>query len=112
MPSRASRPAQLLLDVVLDLDALVGEDLAHRVLGERAVQDAVDDRLDQILADVGGQRLRDVGDAVAVERVAHGDRDADRQALDGLERRRAVGGRRCRPGGRPGRAAGSAAARG
>ena len=71
MPSRASSAAQLLLDVVLDLDALVGEDLAHRVLRQRAVQDAVDDRLDQILADVAGQPLGDLADAVAIQRVAH-----------------------------------------
>ena len=57
MPS-CPAACELLLDVVLDLDALVGEDLAHRVLGERAVQDAVDDRLDQILAPTSaGSRL-------------------------------------------------------
>ena len=59
--------AQLLLDVVLDLDALVGEDLAHRVLRERAVQDAVDDRLDEIVADVDGQPARDLADALGVD---------------------------------------------
>ena len=83
--------------VVLDLDALVGEDLAHRVLGQRAVEDAVDDRLDQILADVGwaaAWRCRRRGRGPA--RSARVTDDADRQPLDGLERRRAVGRRAAR----------------
>ena len=63
------------------------------MLRERAVQDAVDDRLDELAPDVRRQLLGDRHDARRIERVAHRDVDADRQPLDRLERRLAVGAR-------------------
>ena len=102
---------QLLLDVLLNLDALVGEDLAHRVLGQRPVQHAVDHRLDQLLADVGRQPLGDVGDAIAIERIANGRPTRRPTAPRRSGRARRPRRWRCPPACRSDRAAGSAAAR-
>ena len=62
-PVLAEEIAELGLDVVLNLDPLVGEDLAHRVPRQRVVEHAVDHRLDQIGADVGRKALGDLADA-------------------------------------------------
>ena len=87
----ARRAAELIGEGLLDLHALGGEDLADGVLGEVAVEHAVDDGLDEVPAHVLGQLAARCGDAGRVERVADGDVDAEGQALDGLEGSAALG---------------------
>ena len=91
MPSGEQRRLELVLDLLLDLGALRREDLAHRVLRERAMQHAVDRRLDELAPDVGRQLLGDGDDVRRIERIAHRHVDADAEALDRLERRAPLG---------------------
>ena len=90
MPLAGQLRAQFALDDLLDLGALAREDLAHRVAREHAVDHAAHGRRDHVAADVGGQVAGDRADAGRVERVVRGNLDADRQALDRLERRAAA----------------------
>ena len=91
MPSAASFGRSSALDRLLDLGALGREDLAHRVAREHAVDHAVHGRLDELRRRRRRGRSRAIADdARRIERVAHRHVDAERQALDRLERRAAV----------------------
>jgi hypothetical protein len=78
---------ELGLDRLLDLGAFVGEDLAHRVLGEHAVDHALHRRLHHLAGQIGRQVTRHLRHALGIHRVAHGEVDAERQTLHRLERR-------------------------
>ena len=82
---------QLGLDRLLDIGALAGEDLAHRVAREHLVDDALHGGLDDLAVAVVRQVPRHRCDARRVQRIAHRQVHADRQAFHRLERRFAVG---------------------
>ena len=91
MPSGASRVRSSFSIVCLDLDALGREDLAHGVARERLVDDAVHGGLDDLGADVVRQLPGDCRQPCGIERVADRQVDAERKALDRLQRRRSAG---------------------
>jgi len=90
--------AQLGLQRLLDFGALGGEDLAHRVAREHLVDHVLHRRLHDLRVQAGRQRARRRRDARGIERIAHGEVDADGEPFDGLHRRGPGGARDlCRP---------------
>ncbi len=82
---------QLGLDRLLDFGPLGREDLAHRVTREHLVDHALRGRLDDLGADVVRQALGERGNLERIDRVAHRQVGAEREAFDRLQRRGPVG---------------------